>query len=125
LSGSSSALQSFETSFHQDLNGDGAIGAGAALATTFDGSANHLSAIDVHRDIFHILTERPSVANLLSDLRTHGIFGQSDVGPIAEDQMPPPRVAGFDNHFIALQMNHYQTPATTQLEQHLHHLVPT
>ena len=26
LSGSSSALQSFETSFHQDLNGDGAIG---------------------------------------------------------------------------------------------------
>ena len=27
LSGSSSTLQSFETSFHQDLNGDGAIGA--------------------------------------------------------------------------------------------------
>ena len=26
MSGSSSALQSFETSFHQDLNGDGAIG---------------------------------------------------------------------------------------------------
>ena len=26
LSGSSSALRSFETSFHQDLNGDGAIG---------------------------------------------------------------------------------------------------
>ena len=26
LSGSSSTLQSFETSFHQDLNGDGAIG---------------------------------------------------------------------------------------------------
>ena len=26
LSGSSTALQSFETSFHQDLNGDGAIG---------------------------------------------------------------------------------------------------
>ena len=26
VSGSSRALQSFETSFHQDLNGDGAIG---------------------------------------------------------------------------------------------------
>ena len=26
MSGASTALQSFETSFHQDLNGDGAIG---------------------------------------------------------------------------------------------------
>ena len=35
----STALQSFETSFHQDFNGDGAIGAGAgtALSTSFDG----------------------------------------------------------------------------------------
>ena len=125
VSGASTTLRSFETSFHQDFTGDGAIGAGAASPTTFDGGNNHMSAVDVYHDIFHILTERPSLANLLPNLPAHGIFRQSDVADIAEDQMPAPRAAGFDNHFIALQMNHYQTPATTQLEQHLHHLVPT
>ena len=40
LSGSSSALQSFETSFHQDLNGDGAIGVPGmeSAGSTMDGT---------------------------------------------------------------------------------------
>jgi hypothetical protein len=91
----------------------------------FDSSNNHLSAVDVHHDVFHVLTERPSLANLLSELQAHGMFGHTDVGNIAEDQIPAPQFAGSDNHFVAVKMGHYQMPATAQLEQHLHHLVPT
>ena len=74
MSGASTALQSFETSFHQDLNGDGAIGASAASSMTFDSSNNHLSAIDMYHDIFHILTENYRSTNLLSDFQAHGIW---------------------------------------------------
>ena len=39
VSGASTALQSFETSFHQDLNGDGAIGAPGTVPGTVIESA--------------------------------------------------------------------------------------
>ena len=50
LSGSSSALQSFETSFHQDLNGDGAIGVPGTVielagATSLVAVSNHFFSI--------------------------------------------------------------------------------
>ena len=122
LSGSSSALKSFETSFHQDLNGDGAIGASAASSITFDSGNKHLSAVEMYQNIFNILTHNVSPTSLLSDLQTHGI-GHSNVADVAEDQMPTPPFAGSDSHFIALKMDHYQMPATAQLEQHLHPIV--
>ena len=122
LSGSSSALKSFETSFHQDLNGDGAIGASAASSITFDSGNKHLSAVEMYQNIFNILTHNVSPTSLLSDLQTHGI-GHSNVADLAEDQMPTPPFAGSDSHFIALKMDHYQMPATAQLEQHLHPIV--
>jgi hypothetical protein len=87
---------------------------------TFDSGNNYLSASDAYHEISNILTGRPSLANLLSELQAHGIFGHTD---IAQDQMPAPRIAGFANHFIALPMNHDQLPATAQLEQHLHPVV--
>ena len=48
LSGSSSALQSFETSFHQDLNGDGAIG----VPGTVIESAGSTSLVAVGNNFF-------------------------------------------------------------------------
>jgi len=125
MSGTSAALRSFETSFHQDLNGDGAIGPSAESAITFNGGNNHLSAVEMDKNIFHILTVNTSIESLLSDSHLHGALGHSDVTDVTKDQMPAPRFAGSDNHFIGLKMDHYQIPATTQLEQHLHHLVPT
>jgi hypothetical protein len=92
---------------------------------SIDSGNNHLSAVEMYQNIFHILTDNPSLASLLSDLQARGILGHSGVADIADEQMPAPRVPGFDSHLIALQMDHYQTPATAQLEQHLHHLVPT
>ena len=47
FSGSSSALQSFETSFHQDLNGDGAIGVPGTVITKSAGSTS-LVAVSNH-----------------------------------------------------------------------------
>ena len=48
LSGSSSALRSFETSFHQDLNGDGAIG----VPGTVIESAGSTSLVAVGDQVF-------------------------------------------------------------------------
>ena len=50
MSGTSTALRSFETSFHQDLNGDGTIGPSAESSITFNSGNNHLSAVDVHHE---------------------------------------------------------------------------
>jgi serralysin len=54
VSGSSAALQSYEPSFHQDLNGDGTIGAASAtnpallanyMASAFTASAGQAAAV--------------------------------------------------------------------------------
>jgi serralysin len=43
VSGSSAALQSLETTFHQDLNGDGSVGAHASQVSNSGNSAVHLA----------------------------------------------------------------------------------
>ena len=87
LSGSSSALQSFETSFHQDLNGDGAIGTSAASSITFDSGNKHLSAVGMYQNIFNILAHNVSATSLLSDC-THGI-GHSDGADVERIKCQP------------------------------------
>ena len=51
LSGTSSALESLETSFHQDLNGDGVIGFHAAPTTVIE-SFGSTSLIEVGNNFF-------------------------------------------------------------------------
>ena len=111
MTGASTALQSFETSFHQDLNGDGAIG----IHRTVIGSAGSTNLAAVGSKFF--------LEAALSG-KAPEIFpgGHSTMADIANDQMPPPRMSGFDRH-LALEMGHYQMPATAQIEQHLHHPV--
>ena len=48
LSGSSSTLQSFETSFHQDLNGDGAIGVPVTGTVIESAGSTSLVAVSNH-----------------------------------------------------------------------------
>ena len=72
LSGTSVALESLETSFHQDLNGDGVVGVPSHLASAaiLNSGSNNPPTIDVsslaNQNTSHILADNPSVSALLA-----------------------------------------------------------
>lgn len=56
--GSSPTVMSLETTFHQDLNGDGVIGAAAAVAAVASQSLYHeVHATDAPDSVFHGLQD--------------------------------------------------------------------
>ena len=73
LSGSSSTLQSFETSFHQDLNGDGAIG--VPVTGTVIESAGSTSLVAVSNHFF--LDDISTGSGPLAEIRWHRCCGGS------------------------------------------------
>jgi VCBS repeat-containing protein len=81
FSGTSSTLESLETSFHQDLNGDGVIGASATIAT---GATLELAAADSVSVQFNgptgtlILDHSSAVAGQISGLTGTGSLSSSD-----------------------------------------------
>ena len=72
LSGTSVALESLETSFHQDLNHNGVVGVFSHLASAaaLNSGSNNPPTIDVsslaNQNTFHILADNSSVSALLA-----------------------------------------------------------
>ena len=80
MSGSSAALESFETSFHQDLNGDGVIGVPGSQtsAGTFNNALNiAANSVASIQNTSHIVTDSSSIASSL----TPDIFKFLNVDP--------------------------------------------
>jgi hypothetical protein len=101
VSGTSITLESYETSFHQDLNGDGVIGVSSRgtlavtlnSATTLDSGSDHAPAIDLsspaNPNISHILAGNPSVASLLiSDAFKFSDLDPNDIHSVSVSANP-------------------------------------
>jgi hypothetical protein len=108
-SGSSAALQSFETSFHQDLNGDGTIGPPAPSGPTVVESfgSTSLTEVGTHFYLYDSSGTGPSLKYQGVDY-VDGQFGS--ISPIATEQTAngyevvwkPP---GFDQYSVWLTDN--------------------
>jgi hypothetical protein len=105
VSGTSSALQSLETSFHQDLNGDGHIGLPETLisghADTFVFNPQAMGQVSVTdfthaADLLDILSGAAPPNPGIEDYFTAGNAGAAPVGPIA----------GGGDHATAFAVHH-------------------
>ena len=95
MSGSSAALKSYETTFHQDLNGDGVIGVSAAGGTTTVIEAFGSTKLDLVGMSYSFDPVSGGTGPILKYAGTTIVAGQSSWAPIGVEQTSGGYIVAF------------------------------
>ncbi len=96
LSGSSAALETYETSFHQDLNGDGVIGQVVQAGGTLELTGADTGSVKFNGSMGTLILDHSSLfSGQLVDFTGNGNLSSSDQIDLKDVQFGPGTTVGY------------------------------